>query len=122
MEVQKSFPESRLFQQHVGKFFKYRLFDELKSGIDLFRLKEVCFRYLVSIGLPGMSDLFGIIRHGDVGIFIAIEIKTGNARQTKEQKAFERTVKSLGGIYILGRSTEQIKEEINENLANKRIA
>lgn len=44
----------------------------------------------------GGSDLIGIIKGS--GRFLAIEIKTGNARLTKEQKLFQQLVRAFGGV------------------------
>lgn len=119
LEVQKSFPDCRLFQQHVGKFFGYRLFESLANGYNIFDLKQICFKFLISIGLKGMSDLYGIIKINGVGRFIAIEVKTGKAVRTKEQKAFARMVQNLGGMYIEARSVEQVIDEITKTSFNK---
>jgi len=42
------------------------------------------------------------------GTFLAIEIKTGNAKQSKEQLAFAKMVTNMGGAYILARSLADI--------------
>jgi 4-aminobutyrate aminotransferase-like enzyme len=116
LRTQKEFTV-RLFQQHVGLFFKYGLLNAvLKNGIIN---KPLFMSFAIKIGIKGMSDLYGIITDKNgVGRFLAIEIKTGNATQTKEQKRYEKIIKQLGGIYIVGREVEQvindIKRELNE--------
>lgn len=52
-------------------------------------------------GLKGSSDIIGLSR---TGRFIAIEIKTGKAVQSKHQKAFETMVLKNLGFYIVVRS------------------
>lgn len=52
----------------------------------------------VTFGLKGSADIIGI---DDQGKFVAIEIKTGNAKQSPAQKAFEVMVKIRGGRYYL---------------------
>jgi hypothetical protein len=69
-------------------------------------------------GLVGSADILGVrmlpVREvGNdaripVGQFIAIECKTGKAKLTDEQKAFRRTVMSLGGVYIEARSVDDV--------------
>ena len=55
-------------------------------------------------GLPkGTSDLIGIASDGT---FLAIEAKSGNARPTKEQKAFIEMVNKLGGRAGVARTPE----------------
>jgi predicted type IV restriction endonuclease len=49
----------------------------------------------------GFADLFGM-RMG--GRFFALECKTGNARQTREQVLFGKLVVRMGGHYAVVRS------------------
>lgn len=110
----------RLFQQHVGKFFVYRAFNlvinSIKSG-NVTNLKKIFMSCMVSIGVPGMPDVYGIIKnsHG-YGLFLGIEIKTGNAKQSEKQKKFQKIIESLGGVYIVGRSLDQVIEDIENNV------
>lgn len=61
-------------------------------------------------GLPGSSDILGI--QPITGKFLALEIKTGNAKQNKQQIAFEKAVLKRNGIYKVVRSLEDINEFI----------
>ncbi len=114
--TQKEFLNIRIFQQHVGLFFKYGLLHVLKTQ----RIKDVqatCMSFAMKVGLKGMSDLFGIIKdENGVGRFIAIEIKTGKAVQTKEQKNYMKMVRNMGGIYIVGRDVDQVISDIKKEL------
>lgn len=77
-------------------------------------------KHAVRIGTVGMPDIMGFIcNKNGLAIFLGIEVKSGSAKQTKEQKRFMEMVKSMGGIYVVGRSTEQVIEEI-ENALNKK--
>lgn len=64
-------------------------------------------------GLKGSADIMGIVIGGKI---IGLEIKTGNASQSQEQKNFEAMLKKFGGIYHVVRSKEEalmfIKEEV----------
>jgi len=51
----------------------------------------------------GSADLIGILRGGR---FIGIEVKTGHATQSREQKLFQALVLRMGGIYVVARSIE----------------
>lgn len=53
-------------------------------------------------GLVGSADITGII--GPHGKRLEIEVKTGNAQQSRTQRNFELMILSRGGIYILARS------------------
>lgn len=58
----------------------------------------------ISFGLKGSADIIGLL--GPNGHFIAIEVKTGNARQTKQQVAFQAMIARLGGTYLICRSLD----------------
>ncbi len=55
-----------------------------------------------------MSDIMGIFH----GRLLCIEVKTGNAKQTKDQKNWENMINTMGGIYIVGRSGDQVVKEL----------
>jgi hypothetical protein len=57
----------------------------------------------IHYGIKGESDIDGIKMGGQR---ICIEVKTGNAVQTKEQKVFQAMIEKFGGLYILARSVE----------------
>jgi hypothetical protein len=67
----------------------------------------------IRFGLKGSADILGII--GGQGKFLAIEVKTGRGRQTKEQKAFQKMIENHGGLYILARSVEDVKKALAVN-------
>jgi len=54
-------------------------------------------------GLKGSADIIGIL---DNGKFLAIEIKTGKATQSKEQKNFAAMIKKHSGHYFVCRKTD----------------
>lgn len=62
-------------------------------------------------GLVGSSDIIAI--SPPEGTFCAIECKTGSAVQNKNQKAFEKAVKKVGGVYKVVRSLQDLKDWIN---------
>lgn len=61
-------------------------------------------------GMKGSPDILGI---ADDGIFVGIEVKTGNARQSPEQKLFEAMVFRRGGVYILARCLEDVESALD---------
>ena len=61
----------------------------------------------VRYGLKGSPDIIGVI---EGGIFLGIEVKTGSATQSPHQKKFQKRFEQLGGLYIVARSTEDIKK------------
>ena len=54
-----------------------------------------------------MADVWGIIPYKGHLVHVEIEIKTGNARQSKAQKAWEKFIKEMGGVYVLAREPDQ---------------
>jgi len=75
--------------------------------IGLFDTKRGKFRkpnnkYLIS----GVSDIIAI-KQGKVYF---IEVKTDKGRQTPNQKLFESNIDVNGGVYILARSIEDLKD------------
>lgn len=63
----------------------------------------------VSYGLKGSGDILGCL-HG--GRFVSIEVKTGRAYQRDSQIYFEKAITEIGGLYFVGRSVEQVIEEL----------
>lgn len=61
---------------------------------------------VIRFGLPGSSDILGIIP--PAGRLLAVEVKTGQGQQTKEQRQFQEMVQSLGGIYIVVREEHEV--------------
>lgn len=59
---------------------------------------------LVRYGLIGCADITGIMVGGKR---IEIEVKTGKAVQSDEQKFFESMIKMMGGIYFVAHSIDE---------------
>ena len=55
----------------------------------------------IKYGIKGESDLQGIV--APLGRMLCIEIKTGNAKLSKEQIIFKNMVEKFGAIYIEAR-------------------
>ena len=54
-------------------------------------------------GRVGSADITGIL---DGGRRIEIEVKTGRARQTPEQRDYQAMIQARGGLYVLARTVE----------------
>lgn len=65
----------------------------------------------IHYGLKGSADITGIIQPS--GQRLEIEVKTGSARQTKEQRNFGAMVNRFGGIYIVARDLEGVYNELD---------
>jgi DnaJ-class molecular chaperone len=86
----------RIFERHVGTFFT-------KNGAR------------IKINKKGMADAYAILPTKNGLLHIEIEIKTGKATQTKEQKVWESFIKNKGGIYLLVRDDYHIQIEELKN-------
>lgn len=78
----------------------------------------------VAYGLaPGSSDIIGWKRTRitpemvgkDVAVFIAIEVKTGTGRPSKEQVNFIEAVKAYGGVAGVARTEEEAIQLITQH-------
>jgi len=69
-------------------------------------------RGFVHFGLPGQSDVLGLVR----GRFVAVELKSEDGRLRPEQRAFRDRVLRAGGIYIVARSVDDALNPIRELL------
>lgn len=68
----------------------------------------------VRYGLSGSSDIIAIIK----GRFVGIEAKVGKDRQRGNQANFATAVRKAGGIYILARSVDDVRNTLKlEGLA-----
>ena len=66
---------------------------------------------LITYGLKGSADILGLL--SPEGRFLAIEVKNERGKQNESQIAFEKMIKSMGGIYILARSVEDVYKGLN---------
>ncbi len=60
---------------------------------------------VIHFGLRGSADILGIYRGG---YFMAFEVKTGRARQSKEQLAFAAMIRRFGGSYFVVSSADEV--------------
>ncbi len=68
---------------------------------------------VVRFGLPGQADLTGIL---PCGVRLEIEVKRPGCPQTCEQRAFQRMIEHFGGVYVLARSVEDVRQAIGRHL------
>lgn len=66
-------------------------------------------------GKPGVSDWIGLLC---TGRFLAIEVKTGTGKLSKEQIAFRAMVESFGGLFIEGRNVDEVVERVKSAVSN----
>jgi hypothetical protein len=59
----------------------------------------------ISFGLIGSADIIGLT---NTGRFLAIEVKSGNAKQSHQQIKFQEMIIKFGGIYILANELQDV--------------
>jgi peroxiredoxin family protein len=102
--------DMRLFRNTVGHGITGNIVDYTDGVATVVNARRVTF------GLcEGSSDLIGIKRvtitpemvGKDMGVFVAIEVKSERGRPTKEQAAFVDMVNRFGGVGVIVRSVEE---------------
>jgi hypothetical protein len=63
---------------------------------------------LVRYGLPGSSDVLACIGSR----FVAVECKVGADRQRKNQADFAAAIRKAGGVYVLARSVDDVRNTL----------
>lgn len=65
---------------------------------------------LVRFGARGQADITGVIRVRSqaLGAALFIECKSATGKQSPDQVLFQRNVTSMGAIYILARSVQDV--------------
>lgn len=61
-------------------------------------------------GLKGSSDIIGLLKPN--GQLIAVEVKTGTGKLSKEQRAFGTMVETMGGIFVCARSVDDVANRL----------
>lgn len=62
-------------------------------------------------GQAGQPDLYFVL--APLGVYVGVEIKTGNAKQSKEQKQWQKIIEGVGGFYFVATSKEQAIEAMH---------
>jgi hypothetical protein len=73
----------------------------------------------ISFGLPGMADLAGILRCGEIGVALFIEVKSEKGRLSPQQKRFRDMAVAFGACYVEARSVEDAVNGIEQFQALK---
>lgn len=88
----------------VGRFFE--------ADVGLAKYEDARGRRrAVQFGTKGQGDIWGIVNGG---LHVEIEVKKEDGRQSKAQKNFERMIVRFGGLYILARSVDDVRQAFIE--------
>lgn len=63
----------------------------------------------IRLAVPGAADITGILPDGRR---LEVEVKTQTGRQSDQQRAFQRMIENLGGVYILVRSSRDALDQL----------
>lgn len=66
----------------------------------------------VRYGLPGQADVLAVLPPS--GRSLAVEVKTGRSRLSKEQRRWARRFQEAGGLYLPVRSIEDLMVGLEE--------
>ena len=109
LEIQPLLPDLKLFNRHVGLFVLVRFIKMLLKGeTDLADWPK----YQIKINYPGMSDMYGLLKTRHGLIHLEFEFKTGNAKQTPEQKRWEKFITNSNGMYFLVKNKDYAHEVV----------
>lgn len=76
-----------------------------RNSTGVFRRGET----YIQCGIPGQADITGILPGGRR---LEVECKSAPGRQTKHQARFQKHIEDNGGLYILARSVDDVREAI----------
>ncbi|MGY6410767.1 MAG: hypothetical protein ACXIUV_07060 [Alkalilacustris sp.] len=72
--------------------------------------------YWIELGPDGIGDIVGFIPSASGAVFFCGETKTRRGQQRESQKRFQAAVEKAGGVYVLGRSGEEMVKKTHEAL------
>ena len=100
-----------------------------KAGMLVYRQMVGKFRPIynnsvISVGVPGMADIGAIkpititpdMVGKTIGVAVNVEVKTETGKQQNNQKIWETSFKSKGGVYIVSRDHKTVIQELNETI------
>lgn len=64
---------------------------------------------VIRMGMPGLSDISGILTVRGIGVTICIEAKSQSGRQRDTQKTFQDEVERVGAFYCVVREIEDLE-------------
>jgi hypothetical protein len=62
-------------------------------------------------GRPGCPDIIALLKGGK---FLGIEVKGTDGRLSPAQRSTKNIIESLGGIYILAKSVDDVRDKLEE--------
>lgn len=116
----KEYPKNiRIFPRHVGSFVSIRVIKDLIVRFASLTISDLKGIPRVSINKKGMADLYGIYSENGLAIHFEIEIKTGKATQTKDQKMWQGFCKMFDIPHSVIRSEIEAVNFVETNIRKK---
>jgi predicted porin len=103
-EIQNNILRWLSTQYRIGRFW------ETDSGLAFYEDARGG-RRAVKFGLKGQADISGLAIGG---VRVEIECKTETGKQTKEQVSFGKMIVRFGGLYIVARSVDDVRQAFIE--------
>ena len=97
------------------------ILDYIKTRPDVFAYRNNTGAYrtesggFLRYGYPGSADIIGVWN----GKFLAIECKTARGKQDIDQVRFQRDIEKCGGLYLLARSWQEVREYLTTGYLTK---
>lgn len=99
--------------EHVIQGYILKALGQLE-GCKAFRLNVGLARdrrgHAVRFGVPGMADILVLVGP----VYLWLEVKAPSGRQSKQQKAFQKAVESIGGLYRVVKSVDEALAAVEE--------
>ena len=91
-----------------------RMIDKRKVVTDVLGRKGMIgsMSYIPTTGTKGSADVSAVVQ----GRSYKIEIKYGKDRQSDAQKAYEQSITSAGGVYLIVRTMDEFIEWWDQNI------
>jgi hypothetical protein len=74
---------------------------------------------VVRFGKKGQGDLAGLLTVCGIGVSLWIECKTATGRQSPAQKTFQTVISNRGGLYILARCADDVRDGLDDFIASR---
>ena len=104
--------ESQLVLACLDYLNAKRIFAWRQNTVGIYDPSKQIFRKFT--GLPGVSDILGIINVGGVGRFFSCECKIKPRKPTEDQELFMEKVTENGGYALLVYSIDELDSDIKE--------
>ena len=114
IRIPQRFPQIRCWRSNTGVAIGL---DSVKAALsclargDIAGARNYLNRRPISFGVPGSSDISGVV--GPDGRVLAIEVKAGNDKIRPAQLAWSGMILSHGGIFIVARDVEQCLQALD---------